>query len=187
MAPLPPKLEAEREALLREIDEAFGGVRRDDGVSWKESGIIDDYGTIEQCLVARASDPERGWRTLIDDPSWDQDSLNGGFNFLDAKGFRYYLAPAMVTCVRWGEGHELAWKLDLDETRSEYRLAQWSLLDTRQRLCVRRFLIYMAAADKDHEGKDWKKALASYWISVEEVERKSRNKKSQRRQQRFQF
>lgn len=176
MDALPPELEAERKALLREIDEAFGGVRRDDGVSWMEASVLDNYGTIEQCLAARASDPECGWRLLVDDPSWDQDSLDGGFNFLDAKGFRYYLPPAMVCCVRHGDGHELAWKLSLGESGHEYRLAQWALLDQRQRLSVRRFLTFMITVDSEGRN-DWAQALSSYWNTIEdEVPLQSKNK-----------
>lgn len=98
-----PLDEKDRERLIQRIYAAFRGVTRDGGISWTETGVIDDYGTDEERARARLEDTDRSWEELVDDPRWGPDTGWGGYSFLDAIGFRYYLAPAMVRAVRSGQ------------------------------------------------------------------------------------
>jgi hypothetical protein len=185
---LPPHLASERDAVLREIDEAFSGVRLAGGVSWRESRVIDAYGSDEDRAVARSLVPDHDWRELIGDPEWTPGGGVGGWCFLDAKGFRYYLPAAMVRCVMSGHDEGIAYHLSVpdflcgvlpEHQRREERMETWSSLDLRQRQCVKRFLRYMLAVC-EHQSveeeawfyeemtKDWRDALASYWDSLED-------------------
>ncbi len=86
------------------IFETFKGVTREGGVSWAESKVIDDYGSETEQLEARATDKDTCWEDLANDPDWEPFPGIGGFNFLDAIGFRYYLAATMVKELRGHEG-----------------------------------------------------------------------------------
>jgi hypothetical protein len=94
--PPPPGVEDR----IAEVYAAFKGVTREGGVSWSETRVMDGFGTEEQCVAARASDTEHSWEELVDDPRWRADMGVGGFAFLDAIGFRYYLAPALIRELR---------------------------------------------------------------------------------------
>ena len=81
-----------REGLIAEIERAFNGVERDDGVSLHQARARDDYATPEQELTARKLDVEPQWQEVT-----QQDILYccSALSFLDAKGFRYYI-PAFM-------------------------------------------------------------------------------------------
>ncbi len=93
---VPKHLEEEQVAVEAQIRAAFKGVTRDGGISWSETDSIDLHETEEQQAAARASDAEQCWEDLVDDPNWDEGIGVGGFTFLDAIGYRYYIAPAMI-------------------------------------------------------------------------------------------
>jgi hypothetical protein len=162
--------EKDQQRMERQIRAAFAGVSRADGVSWSEADVIDDWGTEEACAAARAQDRDRSWEQLVDDPNWNLESGLGRFSFLDAIGFRYYLAPAMIRAVRSGQDSGIQFHLMLScpgGSGNAYKLEQWSQLDARQRSCIAAFLSHMAAW-ADHQGWEverdwWREALASYW------------------------
>jgi len=146
--PPTPELAREREELIAEINAAFAGVTREGGVSWSESEVRDHYGTIEERARARARDQERSWEELVDDPAWHPDPGVGGLSFVDPIGFRYYVPAAMTRYLR-GEGEfSLASYLTLRDEFREHTLGTWSLLDARQRACVRRFLRHVLAVEE---------------------------------------
>jgi len=169
----PHDLQRERDTLLLHISDAFRSVTRNGGVSWSESVVIDRYGSDEESLEARATDKEKGWADLVDDPDWDPCPGLGGFSFLDAIGFRYYLAPAMMRCVRSGHDEGIRFHLNLCDTElRSHMLEQWSALDRRQCLCIARFLRYMIAACANREEPGyklerewWQVALDSHWAT----------------------
>jgi hypothetical protein len=147
------------EELIREIHEAFRDVTRQGGVSWRETNVLDNYGSDEERARARALETDSTWMDVVKDPPWPH--AWGSFSYLDAIGFRYYLAAAMVRALQGHLGEDddmlnLHFHLTLpavgDKLR-DYTLEQWSLLDANQGRCVGRFLIKM--------GGD--RALKSYW------------------------
>lgn len=134
-------------------------------MSWSEAKIIDDYGTEAQCAAARATDTERSWEDLVDDPRWDDERGVGGFNFLDAIGFAYYLAPAMIRDVRRTCSAWLGFTLTIE---SEGRRLQVSALNEAQGAAVARFIRFMISvceADRDtyDDGEYWRRAYDSHW------------------------
>ncbi len=169
MDELPPFVRAERDSLLKEIDAAFAGVTREGGVSWSHSAVIDAYG-------GWPLEPEHDvrWHDLVDDPDWNPSPGLGGFGFLDAVGFRYYLPVQMIRCVHDGrdEGNiPFSVRLEGPEDALPSReREQWSLLDLRQRRCIKRFLQYMNTVNPfgcdDSSFSRWDRALDGYWKGV---------------------
>jgi len=149
---LSPELAEEREELCREIHGAFGGVSREGGESWRSSMLMDQYGRIDGTPLF--TDRDRNWHELVADPEWVVDPGIGGFAFLDAIAFRYYLPAALMRCVLSGADEGVLFHLTLDaERRPDRRLEKWSRLDERQKRCVARFLRYMRAREVERDGQ----------------------------------
>ena len=158
------ELEALRRSVIAEIYDAFASVSREGGVSWSESVVVDDYGGEEECAEARRSDKDTHWSQLVDDSNWNASASSafGGFSFLDPIGFRYYLAPSLVRCVRNDDNvPDLDSLLGAPGPKFEgYRHTQLSLLDNSQRRCIARCLLFMAREDEATEG------YVDHWLSV---------------------
>jgi hypothetical protein len=102
MIEVPAELQAERDALIAEIHEAFEGVTREGGVSWNETFVLDGYGSEEECSKARKTDRDHRWADLAYDETWIAGPGVGGWSFLDAIGFRYYLPAGMIRMLTAG-------------------------------------------------------------------------------------
>jgi hypothetical protein len=63
------RVDERRRQLLAHIDLAFAGVRLGDGVSMRESEVIDNHGTAEERTLARAPDEKEDWRRLVETPT----------------------------------------------------------------------------------------------------------------------
>lgn len=167
---LPPFVLAECDALLAEIHQVFSSVTRQGGVSWQECVVIDLYGSLEERVTARAQDRDARWQDLLDDPEWRPDMGVGGWSFLDAIGFRYYLPAGMVAAVRQGWDSGIISHLQLPEgDLREWQHDKWSLLNLPQRRCVKRFLQYMGvlmAILEDNFENCANVALESYWKKI---------------------
>ena len=170
---LPATLEAERTAVEADIRTAFRGVTREGGVSWSEADVIDSYGSDEERARARAKDLDTSWEALVEDSHWDHDTAGCNFCFLDPIGVRYYLAAAMIRCLRENDGQFTAFALTLNVDRAdlrEYRLNQWSLLKPDHQRVIARFLRFMIAATwAPGENMDdcyWREAYDSYWRTL---------------------
>lgn len=190
MPDLPEHLLAERDHLIAEIHAAFKNVRRGNGVSWLETEVLDDFGTEEERREARLEDPERPWQHLVQDPKWLTNTAWGGWAFLDAEGFRYYLPAGLMREVRNDPNttSDICFFLEFPEPAKdpkrdlrEHTLKQWSMLDDRQRRCVKRFIEFKVACARAHHDaetdalgwdrydpvpSDWQTALDSYWASI---------------------
>lgn len=165
---LPYNLDTERESVRAEIIAAFGDVTRDGGVSWEEARVIDLYGSDHERAAARAAERDSRWLDLVGGEDWDWRQGTGGWVFLDATGFRYYLPAAMTRLLDGCDDDTgLAWSLQLDDRADDSRrFRQWSLLDRRQRMCVRRWLRYLVAYHKAQHVRgeeEWAQVLWSYW------------------------
>jgi hypothetical protein len=154
---LPPDLEQRRVAILAEIEAAFRSASRRGGVSWTETGAIDDYGSEQDRATAQALDQDTHWSELVNDAEWDpQEQHWGGFHFLDAIGFRYYL-PALMTRSLQTRPHStmfyaiaFGWN-DPDEPRSRNKYEKF---DSRQLRCVAAFVRFAADHQKWLESID---------------------------------
>lgn len=177
------------DALIEEIKRSFNGVSRENGVSWSESDVIDDYGSEEERLAARKRDHDTDWTQLIDDKTWNPGSGLGGYSFLDPIGFRYYLPPAMIRTIRSGTDEGIQFHLIIHrpgEDLRDYGLNQVSLLTADQRRAVARFLRYMIDLDESRargssppdselyldEATDWRKAFDSHWSQFLDEQRR---------------
>ena len=131
-----------RESLLAEIHDVFRDVSREGGVTWGESVLMDMGGQFDE---SPRPDNDTHWSQLVDDESWQPQPGIGGFCFLDPIGFRYYLPPVLIRCIRSGCDEGIQDHLsEASPGFMQHRLEQLSLLDHRQRRCVARFLLYMS-------------------------------------------
>lgn len=158
------RFKPEQDAVEALIRRAFRGVTREGGVSWSEADAIDSTCDESKWALARALDTEASWEELIDDPKWDYDSTGGGFNFLDAIGWRYYIAPAMIRCVRKGGGEFVGYALEVRD--------QGRLFSKNQNRATARFVRYMVdvhkAVGNDIYGASWVNAYEGYWKQFDE-------------------
>lgn len=154
----------DKEALRTEIEEAFRGVNRVNGVSWRETNEIDNCESEAKCLAARQLDTDTSWQQVVVSKPWLQNW--GSLAFIDAIGFCYYL-PAMMgsTLESFENTFELSldFYLDLDLFDREHYLEKWSRFNDRQRKCVALFLQFSAGQDEECTWGKWQKALDSYW------------------------
>ena len=162
----------ERDALVAMIESAFWGVGRSpDAVSWNETVERDHYGTEEQCKVARESDTDLIWDELVDDPSWDPFPVSGGFCFINAAGFHYYLPPTMIRILlgmseEMYHGHLLHF---IEQFTGTNDLSCWSEVQLQS---IAQFILYMAHHDEDAGAVEyppkpnrWVVALERRWSS----------------------
>ena len=154
-----------RLALESEIYLAFGDSVRTD-ISWSESIVIHDEGLDAEKDSARRRDADVSWQMLLNDPRWDPEPGVGGFGFLSAESFRYYLPAALIRLLRTGNAGALV--LDRictarDPSSSFFDL--WEALNERQRDCVDRVVAYRVAAYESYRNDNpWQNDIAA-WFS----------------------
>jgi len=134
---------------------------------------VPDFDADQERLRARAKDADSSWQQLIDDPAWFSPRGIGGFGFLDAIGFRYYLPVAIIRSVRDRRDHGTCFHLDIPpqgELRRDYALEQVSLLNRTQCQIVAAFLQFMNRVPdwpNPYSGDAWDVAFLSYWKQFE--------------------
>jgi hypothetical protein len=89
--------EIRRNRLLRAIEQAFGDVKRLDGITLHEAMVLDDYGSVQEQAAARCLDPEDRWQSVPDQVLID---CTSALSFLDPPGFRFYLPAFMGLGLR---------------------------------------------------------------------------------------
>lgn len=166
--PIPERFHAEQREVEQDIREAFRGVSRRGGTSWSESVAVDRYGSDLEREQARANDTESCWEELVDAPSWNHERGLGGFNFLDSVGFRYYIAPALIRCVREGGGEFTSYALTVD---CGFKQRLVSLINPRQAAAVARAIrllveLHEAAGDSVY-GEPWVRAYRLHWHALD--------------------
>ncbi len=94
-------------AVIAQINAAFDGVSRGDGITLHEAMAIDNCKSTEDQCAARRLDVERRWQGVS-----DNDIFESGppLSFLDQKAFRYYIPALMILGLRHWE----------DDTRKEF-------------------------------------------------------------------
>lgn len=151
------------QALIAEIQAAFKGVSREGGLSWSQCVALDHY---EDPTEARKLDTDTHWLQLVDDVKWQPFPGIGGFSFIDAEGFLYYLPPTMIRFVR---GDRSAYDPDhlLGSIRRFFKESP-TLFDPAMRRVLSRFMMYMARHDRemgyfDDQHNPWQEALDLGW------------------------
>jgi hypothetical protein len=146
-------------ALIEEITAAFDGVSREEGVTLHETRVIDDGGSAAERKRARKLDKEERWQDVP-----EKDLLRDGvLNFLDLKGFRYYV-PAYIIChlrhadfrTRTNEDIVLGLNAALtDTTLSDFRLTRFKIFTYEQSRAIAHFLVFEAEQEAAELAK-WK-------------------------------
>jgi hypothetical protein len=96
------------EDVILEIERAFDGVAREDGITLHEAVALDDYASDAGRTQARLRDTESRWQDV---PTEDIEREYTIFSFLDDKGFKYYL-PAYMTWMLRNFDHTHSASLD---------------------------------------------------------------------------
>lgn len=168
-------LEANRDQLIRRRDQLltlierdFAKVTREGGVSIREAGAIDDYGTPDECAAARAKDSDTHWSQIL---LPDLDLSGAALSFFDPIGFRYHIPAYMCFTLRHGyralgevvnancidsvvyDLRSIGEALSADPpTKPEpfkYAHSRYEMLDIKQRRCCARFLLFDSIATDD--------------------------------------
>ncbi len=83
-----------KEELIKRIEQDFAAVELGQGVSWREAGVIDDYGSTEARKVARAQDETKDWTKIPFELIGDL-SYGSVLSFMDIAGLVFYM-PAIM-------------------------------------------------------------------------------------------
>lgn len=135
------------EDVIQEIERAFDGVPRDDGITLHEAVALDNYASDMERAQARLQDTESRWQDV---PAQDIEREYTVFSFLDDKGFRYYL-PAYMT---WALQHfDRTDSVSLDSTiyalePSSYFPQRSTLFNRAQATVIRYFLEFLLTDER---------------------------------------
>ena len=77
-----------KEQLIQDINEAFRGVKLEDGIGLWEGQGLDDYATNVECRKLREQDEKDDWRKI---PVIDLYKCSSSLSFFDAKGMRFHM------------------------------------------------------------------------------------------------
>jgi hypothetical protein len=161
-------VESLRERIIAQIRLAFSHVSRQDGVTLHEAKVIDDYGSADERIAARALDLDSHWQDVPDDLIEEhQETLC----FVDPKGFRYYLPAYMVWALRnyrtsnsGSVDHPIySLTLSVDKKLRDWQLERFKLFDEVQAKAICRFLRFMVEQDDFIDVVEARKALEEYW------------------------
>ena len=162
-----------RETLIAEIERAFDGVQRGDGVTLNQTCVLDDYGDEEEQAKARRKDTDNRWQD-VPKAKLEWHSCAVAMSFLDAIGFRYYIPAFMRWAVRCYDlprseapGNIIS-GLDpgeLGDSLYEYNMSRFRILNEAQATAVAHFLQFFAGPPGENSLNDdtAREALDHYW------------------------
>jgi Family of unknown function (DUF6714) len=161
-------VKALRESIIDEIRQAFGRVSREDGVTLHEAVVIDNFGSEEERIAARALDPDLCWQDVPDHLIEDH---HEALCFVDPKGFCYYLPAYMVWALRHFETSEsvsvdhaiYSLTLSGDQQLRAWHLERFRVFGAHQAKAICRFLRFMAAQENFVDAQQALAALERYW------------------------
>ena len=164
--------ESKQKEVARVIREAFAGVTLGDGVGLWWGQVLDSYRLPDSVADYHANhernEERQDWSRI---PADDLYLCYSSLSFFDAKGIRFHL-PAFMLLELSDRCGWVVYSLmgvvrskDIDAKLAEYNREQCSLLDQKQRMAVRSFLLYC----KDHPEyqfhvPDIECALNKYWV-----------------------
>jgi hypothetical protein len=159
---------AQRESIIDEIGRAFGRVSRGDGVTLHEAVVIDNYGSEEERIAARALDLDLCWQDV---PDHLIENHQETLCFVDPKGFCYYLPAYMVWALRHFETSEsvsvshpiYSLNLSRDNRLQGWDLERFRVFDADQAKAICGFLRFMALQDDFADADQARAALEGYW------------------------
>ncbi len=133
--------------VILEIERAFDGVARDDGITLHEARALDDYASDTERAQARLRDTESRWQDV---PEEDIEREYTIFSFLDDKGFRYYL-PAYMTWMLRHLNHTHSASLDSTVFAlepSSYFSKRATLFNVAQATAILHFLEFLMTDER---------------------------------------
>src|SRR5690606_14569089 len=138
--------ESDRRLIREWIFRAFQTCQRIGAISWNQAMAVDLNCSESDFQKALLKDQDSCWQDLISDENWDPDCSLGGWSFLDAIGFRYYLPAGLVRALELnGEGWNFSYSLAVPQSELRtYRLNQLSLLNKEQ-VCAVKFSVELLA------------------------------------------
>lgn len=160
------RIDEKIDAVAARIEHAFTGVQLGTGVSWREADVLDSYGSARERTAARELDEKEDWRRI-------PHSLIGALKyqsvlpFLNAGGFKFYLAPCMIFALKNYRtsnsliSDSILYSLTSASTAKELQ----AILDPEQKQCVIDFLSLCLEIGDDHfDLHKVEDRLQKYWI-----------------------
>jgi hypothetical protein len=147
----------EQRELLQQIETAFRDTQLGDGVSLRQTVVLDDYGSEAELQAARAQDELHDWRKIIDDPELVRHISFGGLSFYDAAGLCFHLPAYLSVAVKdphQGIVANLVYSLTHIDEIEGYNRQRFAPLTPAQRACVREVLNYLRPYWCDYVGID---------------------------------
>jgi hypothetical protein len=152
------------------IHKAFAGVVLGDGVSLRQSIVIDNYGegyTEKEFKEIKLSEVVNDWMQIPKHELLEAEHTS----HLDAAGFRYYIPALMLTLI---ENYDNSSMRDISTLMSlypkpdrmwTYCMVQYSLLSYDQKQAIAKFLIALPdLVTLDAEDKaNVERAIRNYW------------------------
>lgn len=159
--------EGRQTALIQTITDAFSNVLREDGVSLHQARVIDDYGSPEEEAQARLLDTDTHWWEVPDE--WIAEFYEI-LNFVDPKGFRYYLPAYMIWVLKHYDTTEsntvdsTIYSFFTYKSSKDWKQQYFDLLDEAQSKAACQFLRHVVwLGDDQMDAKIAQEALGQYW------------------------
>lgn len=158
------RLRVKRDQIISLIYEVFDGVTREGTISWSQADL-EYQGTEEKFIAAGLMDNESCWQELVGAQMFV--GCSASWYFLEPGGFRYYLAPRMITGLLFGDDDCFEDILTCSEEFRESTLRKWSFLTAGQNHCIAQYIYFMAIRDRlcgtPGWPSDWEIAFHSHW------------------------
>ncbi|GAB4199638.1 MAG: hypothetical protein Fur006_50470 [Coleofasciculaceae cyanobacterium] len=136
--------EKTRLSLIEEINAAFDGVSRQDGISPHAARALDDWSSLEEAKkIGQKMDLDTQWQEVPDE--WLM-TFHDIFAFLDPKGFRYYIPAYMVWSLKEPKASDsnslssLLWAL---ENKNGYYKSNFDILNQEQLQVIDNFIEFV--------------------------------------------
>ena len=155
------ELNIDKKYLISEISEAFKGVELGEGIGLSQANAIDDYKDEHFQQECRKNDEKLTWYSI---PSAFLNKYYSSLSFFDAEGMRFHLPAFMIATLK-GEYHsDLVFSLTNLSDYSDYKKAQFSLLNKQQKKTVVSFLEYLIESPEFvYNRQDIETAIEYFW------------------------
>lgn len=155
-----------KKQLIREIEHAFQGVQLEDGLSLKQTKVVDNYGrgcSNEEFVALPQTEITDNWRSLPPEVLDEADALA----HLDQKGFRYYIPALMLRLLDNYDPTSMMTigTLSMLYPKTESKKNLYTLLSPDQKKAVSHFLDALPSLVRlDYEDKKIvPRSLRNYW------------------------
>jgi hypothetical protein len=147
--------------LLADLEQSFGDVRLNGGVSLHQARAFDNYEPEEVAQASRRLDMERRWQDISDEKI---ERFADTLPFMDAAGMQFHLPRLMRWAIEHADSESPSYAVDavVYQCRKP-REEQFESFSEAQRRTVARFLAFAAARPDAFDAKPATRALAGPW------------------------